>query len=472
MIKNKLLAFAISAMTIFSCITNAIASPDKVFIENEALEAPEIQSEAALLADLNTGRILYSKNSQKKIYPASTTKILTAIIALEYGELDDVLTASVSALSPITNEDSHMGLLIGEQLTLEQLLYGMMIYSANDASNVIAEYIGGTTENFVEIMNQELEEIGAENTHFSNAYGIHDQNHYTTAEDMLKITRYAMQNETFREIVDTEIYKIAPTEQYPNERVLPNTNLFVGSYRSTEFFDPNVTGIKTGSTSDAGHCLVTSALKDETELVTLVFKAPDKNTSYTDSKALLDLGFANYTQTTIASPDTIVLDSKVYEAKDDTRVALTVDSEVKALLPKDTNVQEAVTSEHSLPKQIKSPIKKGDPIATITYKYNGNEIGTANLIAANDVERNNLLFLYHIVFNITTHPLFIIPAILIILLLIIRHINVKQQKKLERKRRIQNAQKKLDSKRPPQSPEATRYAKFDGPRNSTSRYKR
>lgn len=472
MIKNKLFAFAISAMTIFSCITNAIAAPNKIFIENEELDVPEIKSEAAILADLKTGRILYSKNPQESIYPASTTKILTAIIALEYGNLDDVLTASVTALSPITSEDSHMGLLIGEQLTLEQLLYAMMLYSANDASNVIAEYIGGTTDNFVEIMNQELEEIGALNTHFSNAYGIHDQNHYTTAEDMLKITQYAMQNETFREIVDTEIYKIPPTEQYPNERVLPNTNLFVGSYRSTEFFDPDVTGIKTGSTSDAGHCLVTSCLKDETELVTLVFKAPDKNSSYTDSRALLDLGFANYTQKTIASPDNIILDSKVYEAKDDTRVALTVDSEVKALLPKDLEDEESITFKHDLPKQIKSPIEKGDPIATITYEYNGEKIGTATLVAANNVERNNLLFLYHIVLKITTHPLFIIPALLIIVLLIIRHINVKKQKKLDRKRRIQSAQRKLDSKRPPQSPGPNRYSGFDAPRNSTSRYKR
>ena len=471
MLKNKFLAFAISLLTALSCMTGVFAEPNDIYMESDDLDAPTIKSEAAILVDIKTGRVLYSKNAKEQKFPASTTKIMTAILALEYGNLNDVVTANITALSPITNEDSHMGILIGEQLTLEQLLYGMLVYSANDAANVIATHIGGTPENFVELMNQKAQEIGAINTHFVNAYGIHDENHYTTVEDMVIMARYAMQNDKFREIVKTPIYKIPPTEKYTSERNLPNTNLFVSSYRSAEFYNKNVTGIKTGSTNAAGYCLVTSAEAEGTELLTVVFKAPNKSTSYTDSKTLLDLGFKNYTYQNIAVAGETVHDSKkVKNAKNDTCVALTVSEDIGALLPEGINVKDVIEVIEEIPEEIKAPVKSGDIIGKITYLYNGEEIGKADLVALNDVERHTLTFLFNTVTDILSSPLFWIPAILVIFLLIIRHINIKKQKKLERKKRLLNAQKKANERQ--NTPRPDRYTYSDMRKNSNSRYKR
>lgn len=468
MTRKKLLVLMISIISVFTSLTGVFAAPDGIYMESSNISKPDIQSDAAILADLKTGRVIYSKNADEAMYPASTTKIMTGILALEYGNLNDTVTASVSALAPITNEDSHMGILIGEQFTLEQLIYGMLVYSANDAANVIATHIAGTPENFVEIMNKKAEELGTKNTHFVNTYGIHDDDHYTTAEDLALITRYAMQNEKFREIVKTPIYKIAPTEKYTTERNLPNTNLFLSSFRSAEFYNKNVTGVKTGSTDAAGYCLVTTAAKDATELLVIVLKAPSRSECYKDSKELLDLGFNNYSYTTIAKSGNVIRDSKVYEAKKDTRVALTVKEDIAALLPKDIDINENVVVKENLPEVIKAPIKKGEAIGEITYFYNDNEIGKAELIAANDVKRNNLLFLYHLIIKIITHPLFLIPAILIVILIMIRRANIKKQEQLKRKRRLQNMQRNSR----PSSSRPERYTSVDSRRNPNSRYKR
>lgn len=472
MLKNKFSALILFLVFVLSCMTSVFAEPNDIYMENSELTEPQLKSEAAMLVDMKTGRVLYSKNADEQKFPASTTKIMTAILALEYGNLNDIVTANITALSPITNEDSHMGILIGEQLTLEQLLYGMLVYSANDAANVIATHIGGTPENFVDLMNQKAEEMGLSDTHFANAYGIHDDNHYTTARDMVTMARYAMQNEKFREIVKTPIYKIPPTEKYTSERNLPNTNLFVSSYRSAEFYNKNVTGIKTGSTSAAGYCLVTSAQTDGTELLTVVFKAPNKSASYTDSKALLDLGFKNYAYQQIATAGESVHDSKkVKNAVNDTCVALTVSEDIGALLPKDINVTEAIeVVEENIPKEIKAPIKKGDVLGSITYLYNGEEIGKTSLVALNDVERNTFLFILDIITTILTSWLFWIPAVLIIALLIIRNINIKKQKRLEQKKRLLNAQKRANEGQRPTRPD--RYTSSDARKNQNSRYKR
>ena len=167
--------------------------------EDESLTPPDVSySKAALLMDMNTGRMIYGKNVDVKMYPASTTKMMTCILALEMGNMADIVTANYQALASITLDDSQIGILIGEEFTFEQLVYGMMVQSANDAANVIAIHLAGSIDAFVELMNQKAQELGMTNTHFVNACGIHDDNHYTTARDLAILARYAMQNETFR----------------------------------------------------------------------------------------------------------------------------------------------------------------------------------------------------------------------------------------------------------------------------------
>jgi D-alanyl-D-alanine carboxypeptidase (penicillin-binding protein 5/6) len=248
-----------------------------------------------------------------------------------------------------------------------------------------------------------------------------------------------MQNDKFREIVKMPIYKIAPTNKYTQERILVNTNLFLGTSRSTYYYYPPCTGIKTGHTSQAGYCLVASAAYNDTNLLAIVMNCQNLDTkenaySYIDSKNLFEFGFDNYVQQTIASPGDIVSDSKVYEAKKDARVALTVENELAALIPISDDDNSNIVTNVQIPDELQAPIEKGTVIGTVTYTYGDTQIGSANLVAANDVERNNLLHVLHIVIKVVTSPFFFIPAILIIIIAIIaRH----QKKKRERKKRIQ-----------------------------------
>lgn len=427
-----------------SAATNVNALPDGVTMEDPSLTPPNVQyAQSALLMDMASGRVLYSKNLDERVYPASTTKIMTAILALEMGNMDDTVTATYDALKSITLEDSHMGILAGEELTLDQLVKGMLVYSANDAANVIAIHIAGSMDAFVDLMNQKAQELGMTGTHFVNPCGSHDDNHYTTARDLAILSKYAMKNDQFREIVKMPIYKIPPTNKYSTERVLVNTNLFLGTSRSTYYYYPPAIGIKTGHTSQAGYCLVSAATYNDTELLAIVMNCKNVDTkeqaySYIDSKALFNFGFDNYTHQPLASVGDIVSDSKVYEAKDDMRVAVTVENDVSALIPSGEGNAEQITTNVDMPEQLQAPIAKGDVLGTVTYSYKGIEVGSSNLIATNDVERNNILHVFHLVLKVVTSPFFFIPAILLILLIMYaRH----QKKKRERQRRIQQLKK-------------------------------
>ena len=414
--------------------------PDGITMEDPTLKAPSIDyAEAALLMDMSSGRVLYSKNLDERLYPASTTKIMTGILALEMGNMDDTVRATYEALKTITLEDSHMGILMDEELTMEQLVKGMLIYSANDAANVIAIQIAGSIDNFVDLMNQKAQELGMTGTHFANPCGVHDDNHYTTARDLAIIAKYAMKNEQFREIVKMPIYKIPPTNKYTSERILVNTNLFLGTARSTYYYYPPAIGIKTGHTSQAGYCLVSAAQYNDVEFLAIVMKCSDQDTrdqaySYIDSKALFDFGFDNYSKKTIANVGDIVADSKVYEAKNDMRVAVTVENGVEALISSKAGAEENIKTVVNLPEQLDAPIKKGDTLGTITYTYNDVPIGEANLIATNDVERNNLLHIFHIIMKVITSPFFFIPAIILIIVLFITR---SMKRKRERQKRMQ-----------------------------------
>ena len=197
-----------------------------IFSQNSSLAVePTIASEAAIVVEVSTGRIIYEKNSTKQMYPASTTKIMTAILTIENCNLTDMVTISESALSNIPEGYVTCGLVAGEQLSVNDLLYALMLPSANDAAYVLAEHIGGSVEGFSNMMNSKAQELGCTATHFINPNGIHSEDHYSTAYDLYLIANYAMKNETFRTIVASKEYTLPATEKYQsNDRVLKTTN--------------------------------------------------------------------------------------------------------------------------------------------------------------------------------------------------------------------------------------------------------
>lgn len=420
-------------------------SVDDEYQENPNLTVPDTShAEAVLLMDMKTGRIIYSKNITKKLYPASLTKMMTAILALESDKMGDTVEIPYEAIKSVDIlEESNIGLLVGEKLTMTDLLNSMLIASANDSSNVIAYHVAGSMEEFTDMMNSKAKELGMKNTNFVNACGIHNDDHYTTVEDMAILARYCMENESFREIVKKATYHIAPTEKYKYDRNLNNTNMFLGqAFSPTHVYSP-CTGIKTGTTEAAGNCLVSSASHNDMDLLCVVMKAKNENDrekaySYTISRALFDFGFNNYESGVLAAPGTIVSDSAVDLAKKDKRVSLTVNSEINALVPIGDDISKEVTTEITLQKNITAPIAKGQELGEIVYIYHDKEIARAPIVATNDVERDIIKFIFRTVVNLITNPLVFIPAILIIIAIFIAVSTSRAKKRrMERRRKLQ-----------------------------------
>ena len=359
-----------------------------------AADAPEVNSPAAILIDSLTGRILYEKDIHAKKYPASITKMMTAIIALEEGKdkLNATVTASQNAVLTISYDASNMGTLPGEELTLEQYLYGLMLPSANECGNVIGEYLYGDVNKFVDRMNTRAKELGANDTHFMNPHGLHDDNHYTTAYDMAIIARHAMTIPKFREIVNTPLYEIEPSNKYKEKRYLTNTNLLLSIQRSARYIYKYAIGIKTGYTAKANHTLVAAAKKGDMEVISVVLDAKADGTgnySYIDTKNMFNYGFENFSLKSVADTRDFTHEAIIPESKDNQHIILQPQSELKVLLPNDANMKQIESSvKVELLPSIKAPIKKGDVLGTASYFYEDKLLGKVNLIADRDVERD------------------------------------------------------------------------------------
>ena len=239
-----------------------------------------VNSPYAILIDANTGRVIYEKNASDKTFPASTTKILSAILVLENCDLSEEVTASYAAVMSIPSGASHAEIRVGETFTVEDLLTASLIQSANDATNILAEYVGGSIDSFVSMMNTRAKELGLTNSNFVNPHGLHDSNHYSSASDLAKLYRYAsceMSNkDVFNEIVSTVRFKLPATSIYSHDTYFTNTNQLIvpnNSSSSKNYYYKYATGGKTGYTSQAKNCLVASATKDGVNLIAVVLGA-------------------------------------------------------------------------------------------------------------------------------------------------------------------------------------------------------
>lgn len=355
-----------------------------------ASEPPNLISQAAILMDNKTEKILYEKNANEKMYPASTTKIVTAILALEHCDLNETVTVSYDAAMSIPDGYSSASLQIGEQLTVEQLLQLLLVYSANDAANVLAEYIGGSVESFVSMMNTKINELGLANTHFTNAFGMHEDNHYTTAQDLAQIMQYCIQNEDFRKIAGKASCSIPATNKYDvrkytstNELILPNSRNYY----------PYLTCGKTGYTSQAGDCLVSCSYKDNLELISVVLGGKAVNgtsTRFSETKALFDYGYDNYSIKTIVHENHNVSQIEIKNGTKDTKnLDLLTNSSLDALIDNSLSENE-LTPTITLNEKIKAPIEQGDKLGTVSYTIDGLEYKT-DLIASHMVEKSKLL---------------------------------------------------------------------------------
>lgn len=351
-------------------------------------EEPDLTAKAAILIDNRTKKVIYSKNADEKMYPASTTKILTAILAIEYCDLDDVVTASYDAITSIPAGYETANIQIGEELTVEQLIQLLLVHSANDAANVLAEYVGGSVDSFSAIMNTKANELGLTNSHFTNAYGKHDDNHYTTARDLSTILQYCLKNDSFRKLAGSASCAIPATNKY-GARSYSSTNQLLIS--GSKYYYQYLTVGKTGFTSQAKGCLVSAAYKNDLELICVVLGC---NTStpnrFTDTKDLYEYGYNNYSVENIAHQNDVATQIKISNGSKDTKhLDLLISEDIPALI-KNSETNNEFIPEITLNEKISAPIEEGTILGKIKYTIDGVEY-TTNLVASHNVEKSKML---------------------------------------------------------------------------------
>ena len=337
--------------------------------------------------DATTGKILYEKNSRTKQYPASITKLMTILLALEHGSLEDEITFSHDAVFSIEPGSAHIAIQEGEILTLEQVLYGIMLRSANECANAAAEYVDGSMEKFAEHMTARAKELGCENTNFVNANGLFDENHYTTAYDMALIAQELLKNETYRSMMSNTYYLIPPTNKQPEERPLHGQHQMLNE-NSLYYYEP-AEGGKTGYTVEAQNTLVTYAKQGDTELIAVVLKCNGAQ-HYVDTKTLFEYGFANYQTVKAFSAADLTQNVAITETyKDKTTtldtIAVAPASDVYVTIPKNATI-ENITKAVDCPESASVPVAVGDKLGIVVLSLNGEALATVDLTAQKEVK--------------------------------------------------------------------------------------
>lgn len=352
-------------------LNNKIQQDNNIYDTVEVSSNPVINARSALVMDFETGTILYEKNAYRKRPMASTTKIMSAIIALENSDLDEEVLISGKAAGM---SGSVMGLKKDSVVSMYDLLNGMLICSGNDAAVAIAEHIGGTVERFCEMMNDKAIEIGAFSTNFSNPHGLDAENHYTTAYDLAKITRYALKNPVFNEIVKK-------SEYYFNGRVLKSTNEMLSNYEGAD-------GVKTGYTGLAGRCLVASATKNNMRFISVVLFCDTKNLRTSSSQKILDYSFNEYGRVHLLEKGRIAGSVKVDRSKSLPEVMVAVSEDLIAVLKH--SERDKLYTRVSLPEKVMAPVRRGSVMGTISIFQGDKIIAEISLITIESAQKMEL----------------------------------------------------------------------------------
>ena len=390
--------------SLFFCVLIALSLSEAALAAKDDTGDLDVEAKAALLADPETGEILYARNIHERLYPASLTKVMTTLLVLEAVDdgrlsMDMVLTASQEAIELVPPDGSSAGIKIGEEMTVEDLLYCVMLVSANEGCNILAEAVSGSVDAFVEDMNERAAAIGCEDTHFVNTNGMPDVNHYTTAWDLYRITLEAREHPDFMPLAGA-IYHEVPATNLSDARKLYTTNYLISTYRTDYYRYPGADGIKTGSTSDAGYCLIASAVKSGRSLLSVVLgaeriKEEDGTTitkSFTETKKLFDWGFDTFSRQVILGRGESIAEVPVTLSQEVNYVKVHPAREVERLIPNDMDPAQDIQRECTfVSESVEAPIQRGQVLGTITLRYGDTVYDTVNLLADSDVSASRLL---------------------------------------------------------------------------------
>lgn len=386
-----------------SLLTLLLLSSIVLPFSSSAANTPQVTAQRAILVDANYDEVLFEKQAHQKAAPASITKVMTALLvceALEEGTLTEemVITASETAFLNLHANGSTANIKPGEEIDVRNLLYCLLLPSANEAANILAEAVCGNIPDFVEKMNQRAQELGCSNTHFANVHGLDQEGHYTTAYDIYLFTKEAMTHPLFQEIVSTKVYDM-PSTNISKARRFYNTNSLLSTWYYLGYTYEKAIGVKTGTTDNAGCCLVSAAKDGDDYLICVVLgaevvKIDNKSVprQFSESRDLLKWGFENFRRVTISRSDTPVTQVAVTLSEDADYVMLKPVGEISCTLPVDISPDDIQPNIELFQESIEAPVEEGQILGTMTMSYGGKVYGTLDLVTTNSVERSDFLY--------------------------------------------------------------------------------
>ena len=414
----------LSVFLLFTLLVSLFVTPAA------AMDDPNIQAKAALLVEQDTGTVLYAKNEHDHLYPASLTKIMTCLLVLEAVDsgkltLDQKITAPAEAFTELDADGSTAGIKAGEVLTVKDLLYCMMVVSANESCNILAVTVAGSISDFVDQMNAKAEKLGCKDTHFANPIGLQDTNHYTSAWDLYLITKEAMTHKEFMTICDTPDV-IIPATNLSAQRHLYTTNYLLSSFRALGYIDKDAHGVKTGSTSDAGHCLVSTASRNGLNVISVVLGAQKVTLangktqvqSFSETSRLFNWAFDSFASQTVLTPNDMLQSVPVTLSREASSVALHTGADVVTLMPKDIKPEDLQRTVTLKQDSVKAPVTAGEVLGSVELSYNGTVYAKADLVALNDVSASKLLTMWDNVKLFFSRTIVKVACVLVALLLV------------------------------------------------------
>lgn len=368
-----------------------------------AVEDPGLTCRNAILLDATYDEVLYDKGAYEKVYPASITKVMTALLVLEAVDagqltLDTPITATAEALE-VPKDSSTAKIQVGDTYTLEQYLYCLLLPSGNEVAQILAITVDGSIEAFVDHMNRRAEELGCLGTHFANPHGYHDDNHYTTAYDITRYMKAAMEYDLFQTILTSPNYTL-PANGVSEERIIRNTNALTSNWTYTDYLYGPGTGGKTGTTDEAGNCLVETAQKGDMSLISVILGAEEvdlgngdvDHRQFSETIKLLDWGFDNFQRVTLTPDESLVAKVQVNLSTQADEVNVKPLGSITRTLPKDVDPDQVEMTINLFSESVDAPVEAGQVLGVLTLSYDGVDYGKLDLVADTSVERSDFLY--------------------------------------------------------------------------------
>lgn len=417
-LKHTLLILFLIIITLFGFIHPVFAVDGNNSQKDININDITTNSSSCLLMDAKTGKIIYAKNAYEKMYPASTTKLMTAILTLENCKLTDTAIVSHNAIYSIPVGYSHASLKEDEELTIEQLLNVLLIPSANDAAIVLAEHISGSVEEFSKLMNEKAKSLGCLNTNFVNPNGIQNKNHYSTAYDLALIGKYALKFPDIKRIAMVKQYTLPTTNKYDKtDRIFNATNGLINDDVLNKNYYEYATGLKTGYTDASGYCIVSTAKKDDKELIAVILNSNSISKRYSDCKTLFNYGFDNYEYITIQDEKAVVKQVEIENgSKSSKNLNVVVKDKIEVFTKNDTDLSKLEPT-IEINENLKAPLAENTVIGKITYNIDSEEI-TSDLIAGGSVYPSD--------FEITIFRILLLFLILYAVFKLLKHFSKKK----------------------------------------------